>query len=153
MRHMAMEEKVSRQPLAQTRTTFCLKVQGFGRPNGFHVNPVGFRANNRIFHRPGLTGVPHGHLRGPRTALPTNRATMWMMGVEHFRATMDHPEFGRVTQITSWYGRSRITKGIGTIGHRLIFKSKIFMLYMHIVNAKRLTAIVECPGSWTIGIG
>ena len=72
--------------------------------------------------------------------------------MEDFRSAMNEPEFGRVTQVASRNRRTCITKGVRTVGHRLIFKPKVFMLHMHIINAERFTAIINGSGTWTIRI-
>src|SRR6185295_20316904 len=52
-----------------------------------------------------------------------------------------------------WNGGSRITERIGAIAHRLVFKSKILVLHMHVVDAERLAAVVDRTAPGAVGIG
>ena len=77
---------------------------------------------------------------------------MWMVGVEHFRSTMDQPPLDRIAQITAGNRGRGIAERIGAVGHRLVFEAEILMLQMHLIDTERLAAIVDRTASRTIGI-
>ena len=83
VRHMAMEQEVPRQLLAQAGSAFRIEIEGFGRPDHLHVHPIRFGPDDRIFDRPVFRGKPERHfIAGARTAQPADRAAVRMVGME-----------------------------------------------------------------------
>ena len=152
MGDVAVEQEVPSQPLTQPGPAFRFQVQGLGGADHFHVHAVRFGPDHRILHGPVLTGIPHGHLRSPRAALPANGAAMRMVGMEHFRSAVHDAELRRIPQITARNRRRRIAERIGTVCHGFIFEPEIFVLHVHVVDAERFAAIVQRSRPRTIGV-
>src|SRR5438067_1061981 len=72
--------------------------------------------------------------------------------MKHFGAAVHESELGGVTDVGPWDRGRRIAERVGTVAHGFIFEPKVLMLHMHIIDAERLTAIVQCPASRTVGV-
>ncbi len=153
VRNVAMEEEVAGQLLAETGTALRFQVEGFGRADDFDVNAVRLGADHRILHRTVRAGRPEIHvIDRPRAARPSDRASVRVVAVEHFRSPVDQAELGRVAHIRTGNGRRRVTEGIGAVPHRLVFETEVLVLHVHVVDAERLAAIVDRAAARTIGI-
>src|SRR6266545_4948922 len=73
--------------------------------------------------------------------------------MEDFGPAMDQAELCRIAQVRPGNRGRGISKGVGAVPHGLVFESEVFMLDVHVVDAKRLTPVVERPASRPIGIG
>ena len=78
---------------------------------------------------------------------------MGMVRVEDFRSAVHQAELSRIAHIGTRNRRRGIAKRIGAITHRLVFEPEILMLHVHVVDAERLAAIVDCTATRTIGVG
>ncbi len=154
MRHMAVEQKVPRQPLAQPGTAFGLQVQRFRRTNDFHVHPVTRGANDRILHRTVVRRGDHVFdVRLPfRRPHPADRSAVRMVGMKHLAAAVDQPELGRIAQVRPRNGRRGISKGVGTIRQRFVLKVKQFFLDGQVVDPERLAAVVQGARRGPVGV-
>ena len=154
VRHVAVEEEVASQLLAEAGAALRLEVECFGRTDDFHVDPVCLRTNHGILHRPVPCSRPEVHvIDRPRAARPTNGPTVGMVRVEDFRSTVHQTELGRIAHIGTGNRRRGIAERIGAVSHRLVFEPEVFVLHMHVVDAERLAAIVDCTATRTIGVG
>src|SRR5947199_2391824 len=73
--------------------------------------------------------------------------------MEDFGPAMDQAELCRIAQVRPGNRGRGISKRVGAVPHGLVFESEVFMLDVHVVDAKRLTPVVERPASRTIGVG
>ena len=78
---------------------------------------------------------------------------MRMVRVEHFRSTMHDPPLDRIAQVGARNRRRRIAERVGAVCQRLILKSEILMLQVHLVDPKWLATIIQGTAARTIGIG
>lgn len=85
MRHVTMEQEVTREPLAEAGTTFGFQIHHLGRADDFYVNTVSRGANNRVFHGtvPRCGGQVFEARLPFRGTRPADGATVRMMGMEH----------------------------------------------------------------------
>ena len=150
--HVAVIEEFAGQVLTATAAAFRLQVQGFRRTDDFDVHPIRLRPDHRVLHRTILAGRPEIVRLGAGAALPTDGPAVRMVGVEHFGPAVNHTPLHRLPEVTTSNRGGRVTEGVGAIGQRFIFESEILMLQMHLIDAERLTAIVQRSTARTIGI-
>src|SRR5262249_50621063 len=89
----------------------------------------------------------------PRAARPANRSAMRMVRMEDLGAAVNQAEFRGVAHVRTGNSRGGVTEGIGAVPHRLILETEILVLHVHIVDAERLTPIVDRTATRTIRIG
>ena len=77
---------------------------------------------------------------------------MRVVGVEDFRAAMDQPELRGIAEIRARDGGRRVSEGIRTVPHGFVLESEVLMLDMHVVDAERLTAVVQRAAAGTIRV-
>ena len=78
--HMAVEQEVPRQLLAQAGSAFGVQVEGLRRSDHLDIHPVRLGAHHRILDRPVLGREPERHLvAGPRATQPADRPAVRMV--------------------------------------------------------------------------
>src|SRR2546428_11938534 len=66
---------------------------------------------------------------------------------------MDQAELCRIAQIRTWDRGGGVSEGVGAVPHGLVFESEVFMLDVHVVDAERLTPVVERATARAVGVG
>src|SRR5262245_47542779 len=154
VRDVAVEEEVSGQLLAKTGSALGLQIERLRRSDHFDIDAIRLGTNDRILHRSVPRCRPQIHvIDRPRAPRPANGSTVRMVTVEYFRSAMDEAELRRIANVGPWDRRRRVAKCVRAVAHRLVFKTEILVLHVHIVNAERLAAVVDRAASWTIRVG
>ena len=73
--------------------------------------------------------------------------------MEDFGPAMDQAELRRVAQVRARDRGGGVSERVGAVTHGLVFKPEVFMLDVHVVDAERLTPVVERATARPIGIG
>ena len=154
MRHVAMEQKVTRQLLTKTGTALGLQVNRFGGANNFNVNAVRRRAHYRVLDRTVVRRrqqVVDARLTLRRTR-PADRAAMRMVRMEHFATAVDQAELRRVAHVRPRNRGRGIAEGVGAVRQGFVFVMEHLLLNRQVVDTERLRAVVHRAGGRTVRV-
>ena len=144
MRHVAMEEKISGQLLAETGSALRFQIHGLGRSDDFHVDAIRLRPDHGILDGTVLRRMPQRHFRRWLAGSAANESIHRADDEsEHFEPPCTSRNLAGSPRVAARNGRGRIAERIGAVGHRLVLEAEVFVLRLHIVDAERLAPIVQ----------
>ena len=154
VRHVAVEEEIAGQLLAEAGAALSLQIQGLGWTDYFDIHPVRLSPDHGILYGTVRRRVPKIHVvNGARAPRPADCAPVRVMGVKDLRATMHQTVLRRIAHVGSWNRGRRISEGIGAVPHGFVFEPEVLMLHVHVVDAEGLAAVIQRATARPVGIG